>query len=184
MKFNIEKLIQSVEVKFDKESKFFTILTERLEIRTVTFMDIPFYQTLWSDKEIMEKFGEGQPRLYSGSNEEKQQKANRNAYYDYAEWRIATMENSWLKRANQGNVWTGLTILLKDSGKKIGHIVIGGGELAYFLIPSQWGKGYGSEAASALVQIGVPTLINEYGAQDPGKIIATVRQDHRASQKF
>jgi hypothetical protein len=71
---------------------------------------------------------------------------------------------------------------LNKDHQQIGHIIIGGGELAYFLIESEWGKGYTSEAATALTKIAVPILITQHGVSDPTTITATVRRDHKASQ--
>ncbi|MDX2346454.1 MAG: GNAT family N-acetyltransferase [Legionella sp.] len=154
-----------------------TISTPRLTIRSITSDDISFYQSLWADKAIMEKFADGQPKLFSGSTDEKEEKFRAGQPYDYAEWRIG----GWLGRLRDGDIWSGLTILNSEE-EKIGHIIIGGGELAYFLIPTEWNKGYASEAAAALTRIAVPILMTQYGVTPPQKIAATVREDHKRSQ--
>lgn len=158
------------------------IETPRLNIRSVTVDDIDFYQSLWANTDVMEQFAEGLPRLYSGTPHEKEDKTKNQEPYDYARWRLKESDNSWLKRLLNGDIWSGLTILTKN-GDKIGHIVIGGGELAYFLMPLEWNKGYTSEAAAALTRIALPILITEHHVYDPGEITATVRKNHLFSQK-
>ena len=130
----------------------------------------------------MEKFATGNVRIYSGSNEVKEIKTAQNQAPDYAQWRIADWKSSWLQRRKANNIWHGLTVFNSDN-QRIGHIVLGGGELAYFLVKAEWGKGYMSKAAAALVRIALPYIaLNHKSIEVPEEINATVRTDHLASQ--
>jgi RimJ/RimL family protein N-acetyltransferase len=177
---DFNKLSSNTSVNYTKSadgSVKLHITTPRLTIRSVTSSDIGFYQDLWANSEIMDKFADGQPRHYSGSPDEKAEKEAAEKPYDYAEFRVG----GWLNRLQTGDIWSGLTILDQNE-EKIGHIIIGGGELAYFFMPSEWNKGYASEAAAVLTRIAVPTLITQYRVSAPAQIVATVREDHQASQ--
>ena len=60
----------------------------------------------------------------------------------------------------------------------IDHIVIGGVELAYFLLESEWNKGYASEATASVVNIVLPYLKLNCNVDIPWEsIVATVRSD-------
>jgi RimJ/RimL family protein N-acetyltransferase len=172
-----------IYIKEEDGSVFLVIETPHLIIRSVQEKDISFYQSMWANRQVMENFAEGQPRLYSGTPEEKAEKFSRNVEPDYAKWRVG----GWCQRLAEGNPWSGMTVLLKDPrgsvSQKIGHVVIGGGELAYFLLPQYWNKGYGSEAVTALVRVAVPELVLRHGINALPIINATVRKDHIASQR-
>lgn len=130
-------------------------------------------------------FAAGNTRLYSGSREEKQRKSSQNAPMDYAEWRLKNWEHAWLKRRIEGNIWHGLTVCSKENNEPIGHVVIGGGELAYFFIKNCWNQGYGSEAVMALLSIAVPYIYKNHPELScPDVINATVRIDHDFSQRI
>jgi RimJ/RimL family protein N-acetyltransferase len=185
MPLNYKRLVQNTSVHVNKTDSGIQLIIEtpNLLIRSVEESDISFYQKLWSNSEVMEKFGAGEPRHYSGSADEKVEKAQSSQPADYALWRIKDWESSWLNRRKDNIIWHGLTICNKQ-GKSIGHVVLGGGELAYFLMPEYWGKGITSEAACALTKIAVPYLsINHRDIQVPEQINATVRTDHPSSQK-
>lgn len=77
----------------------------------------------------MEKFAAGELRYYSGSADDKHEKAAAGSQHDYALWRIKESAASWLNRRKDNNIWHGLTICDKQD-TPIGHIILGGGELA------------------------------------------------------
>lgn len=156
------------------------VTTPRLIIRPVIEKDVSFYQErLWGDKTVMEKFADGEVRLYKDTT------SRAAGLKDYAQDRIVNAENSWCKRWQRNNPWSGMTVCLRGCEDPIGHIVIGGGELAYFLIPGVWRNHYASEAAVAMVNVLVPELVqrSDFSVQPPLTIEATVRIDHVASQK-
>lgn len=172
-----------VKLRSNEAGCFLSIQTPRLYIRSVEENDIAFFQTLWGNETIMEKFAAGEPRLYSGTPEEQRKKLEEDASYDYALWRIKTCANSWLKRRKENNIWHGL-VVFNQSNQPIGHIVLGGSELAYFFIPEAWNQGFATEAAIALACIALPHIaINHPEIEIPSEIEATVRTDHFASQK-
>lgn len=146
----------------DKNVRAVTITTPRLVLRPVTEADISFYQEeLWGNQQVMAQFYNGKTRFYAGTAEEQAAKAAAEAPYDYAKTRI----KGWLDRWETGNVWSAYTICLRSSDltvteeQPIGHIIIGGGELAYFLRADTWNQGYMSEAAMALMSVAVPKLV-------------------------
>ncbi|MDF1678401.1 MAG: GNAT family N-acetyltransferase [Legionellaceae bacterium] len=172
----------TVKVSNNEAGCFLSIQTPRLYIRSIEESDIAFFQTLWANDTIMEKFAAGKPKLYSGTTEEQSKKLEEGASYDYALWRIKTSANSWLKRRKEHNIWHGLAIF-DQANRPIGHIVLGGGELAYFFISAVWNQGFATEAAVALVCIALPHIsINHPQIEIPPEIEATVRTDHFASQ--
>ena len=159
MPVNYSKLVRNTSVDVNNLSNGIQLIikTPNLLIRSVEESDIDFYQNLWADSQVMEKVAAGEPRHYSGNPDEKKEKTKTGAKYDYALWRIKEWKSSWLNRRKANNIWHGLTICNKE-GNHIGHIVLGGGELAYFLMPEYWGQGFASEAACALTKIAVHTF--------------------------
>src|SRR5439155_5940335 len=65
--------------------------------------------------------------------------------------------NSWCNRLARGNPYAGATVFDKENNP-VGHVVIGGGELAYFGTPEHWGKGYCREAAIAWAKAVLPAI--------------------------
>lgn len=165
----------SSEINFfsdDQEGLSVTIDTARLHIRSVESKEVEYnnYTALFGDKTVMEKFADGEIMP--------------------AEKIRARINDIWVKRWREKSPYAGLAIFKKDTDDFVGHIVLGhkpeGGtsELVYLLHAHQWGKGYGSEAATAVVREYAPATVQE-GYILRGKpleaIVATVRPDNTAS---
>lgn len=178
--FDDKKIIVGTTVTIEKTPDGLVIVakTPRLLIRPVEPGDVPFYQhALWGDQKVLEKFADGKIRLYKDKASEEEGIVN------YAQNRIVDAESSWCKKWRDNNPWSGMTVLEKDSQKKIGHIVLGGGELAYLFIEDAWKQRYGSEAAVAMTKVILPKLfLAGYTQNLPSQIEATTRLDHIASQ--
>lgn len=177
---NLVRIIKETRVDItscDRGSVSVVAQTPRLLLRPVCDDDIAFYHTsLWGSAEVMNKFGDGLART------------DKDGYESYAAWRIRDADNSFMKRWEKGNPYSGFTIELLDNFQPIGHIVIGGGELAYLLIPAAWNQKYATEATVALTHVVLPRLINQgylptCGNDVAQHIEATVRADHIPSQR-
>jgi RimJ/RimL family protein N-acetyltransferase len=178
--FDDKNIIVNTTVTIEKKADGLVVIAEtpRLSIRPVEAGDVSFYQEkLWGAPIVLEKFADGKIRLYKDEASERDKKVN------YAQNRIVDAELSWCNKWRDYNPWSGMTILEKKTGKKIGHIVIGGGELAYLFVEDVWRQGYGSEAVVAMTKVILPTLfLAGYTQYLPEQIEATTRLDHIASQ--
>jgi ribosomal-protein-alanine N-acetyltransferase len=152
-----------------------TIDTDRLHIRSVAASEeeVASYASLFGDQEVMGKFATGETK----TPEE-----------------IKTRINQvWIKRWNQNDPYTGLAIFRNDTDEFIGHTAIGHGdkpgqsELAYLFMKNHWGKGFGTEAITAVVKEYAPATIQE-GYTLNGKVLeeitATARPDNPGSVKI
>lgn len=178
---NINTLIKQTSVEVNKDSNGAVSViarTPRLLLRPVCTDDIAFYdECLWGSEEVMAKFGDGKPRK------------EKRGYESYASWRIRDAENSFINRWQSGNPYSGYSIIVDSDNELIGHIIIGGGELAYLLKPSAWNHKYATEATIALTHVVLPSLIEHgfkpmCGEQEVQNITATVRADHLPSQRI
>lgn len=151
-----------------------TIDTDRLHIRSVeaTEEDYDRYAALFGDKEVMKKYATGQTK----TREE-----------------IKTRINGWVKRWLEHDPYSGFAVFKKDTKEFVGHIVLGHGdrpgesELAGLGNQGFWKKGYGKEAAMAIVREYAPATVRE-GYFLEGKplerIVATARPDVPASKRI
>ncbi|MBN9288961.1 MAG: hypothetical protein BGO43_08255 [Gammaproteobacteria bacterium 39-13] len=178
--FNDKEILSKTKVTIEKIGAAISIIAEtpRIIIRPVIPEDVPFYQNLlWGSERVMEKFADSATRLYK--DEDSKQKG----IVDYAQNRIVDAEDSWCARWQSGNPWSGMTVIDKKTNNPIGHVVIGGGELAYLFIPEAWGKRFGSESVTVLTKAILPCLVmSGYAQRLPEVIEATTRTDHVASQ--
>jgi RimJ/RimL family protein N-acetyltransferase len=178
--FNDKDILSKTKITIEKIDTSISIIAEtpRLIIRPVKPEDVSFYQNqLWGNQQVMEKFADSHTRLYK--DEDSKQKGMIN----YAQNRIVDAQDSWCTRWKNGNPWSGMTVIDKKSNNPIGHVVIGGGELAYFFIPEVWGQHIGSEAVTVLTKAILPSLVISGNAANlPEHIEATTRTDHIASQ--
>lgn len=114
-----------------------TIETDRLKIQSVTAGDISDYAALFGDAVVMQKYATGETKDLA-----------------YVNKRIST----WTARWENHDPYSGLCIRDKTTNQFIGHIVLGYGdrpgqsEFAVALKKEFWGKGYGTEAAAAVIQ--------------------------------
>lgn len=102
----------------------------------------------------------------------------------------ARITNIWAKRWQENDPYSGLAIFKKDTGDFLGHIILGHGdaagesELAYLFNRAHWRKGYGTEAATAVVKEYAPATVQEgytLEGKPLGRIVATARPDNPAS---
>jgi len=135
------------------------ILTERLEIRTYTPEDLPKLHRLLSDAETMRFW----PAPFTTEQSE-----------------------GWLKRslANYSQGYGRMGMFTRKGGEFVGDVGImtlevddmTENDLGYIVHASHWGKGYGFEAATAVLEYGFQTLGLE-------RICANMPTDHVASRR-
>ncbi len=168
----------SSEVNFflnDREELTVTIDTERLHIRSVeaTEEDYNSYSALFGDPEVMGKYATGHTKTPEETK--------------------TRIKDIWVRRWHQNDPYAGLAVFKKDSEEFLGHVIIGHGdeagesELAYLFMKNQWGKGFGTEAVTAIVKEYAPATVQEGYLLDGStleKIRATTRPDNFASEKI
>ncbi len=154
------------------------IFTDRLKIASIhpTDKDDPiydFYATMYGDKEVMSTLADGKPKTA-----------------DYVRDRI---DNTWAKRWRNGDVFSGYCVTDKITGKFLGHISLAHGdhpgesELSGLGMTDFWAKGYGTEAATAIVRHWAPLTVRlgyELDGKPLSRIVATARADNLGSVKI
>lgn len=162
----------SIQFITDAQGLHVTIETDRLYMRSVRSekKDYEQYASLFGDSKVMAKFSFGQPLLPKEIR--------------------SRIDNIWAKRWLKNDPFSAFAVFKKDTGKFVGHVILGHGdapgiaELAYLFTPSEWGKGYGSEASAAIVnKYALATISKGYliDGSPLTKIIATARPDNPAS---
>lgn len=152
---------------------FVTIDTERLHMRTpIKEKDYAVYVSLFGDEQVMKTFASGATKTPKEVGE-----------------RI----DAWMKRWKEGDPYAGMAVFLKSTGEFLGHAVLGHGdnpgesELAGLGNTSFWNKGYGGEAALALVKDFAPLSV-ELGFTLKGKpltkVVATALKHNIGSVKI
>ncbi len=175
---NIHTYRGNAEINFirdDRGALSVTIDTDRLHMRSVKAKESDYdrYAALFGDKEVMEKFATGQTK----TREEVQSR----------------IDDVWAKRWRENDPYSGFAVFKKDTREFVGHAILGHGEspgqaeLGGLGNRSFWEKGYGSEAAKALLQEYIPATIQEGYLLD-GKLVqtvlATARVDNPASSRI
>lgn len=154
----------------DQSGLFVTIDTKRLHIRSIQPTETEYgnYASLFGDQKVMEKFATGQTK----TKEE-----------------IRKIHDIWIKRWHEGDPYSGFTVFKKDTNDFLGHVCLGHrgpgeAEIGYLFHRAYWGKGYGSEAVTAIVKEYAPATVQE-GYVLKGKVLkkinATTRPDNPAS---
>lgn len=123
--------------------------TNRLLIRSLEPADLPFYHHVFGDPAVMALYTTGEPKDK-----------------EWVEQRFTT----WRTRWKEGNPFSAMVVLLRDTGIRIGHIVIGkdgfgGSEMAYVVDQEYQGRGYGKEMIRAVLDQHVNRL-QDYDAID------------------
>lgn len=161
-----------IEISFSTYPEKITqiiIETPRLRMESVTSEHIKDYEGLYGNSQVMEKFAAGETKDAT-----------------YVKKRI----ESWTKRWENGDPFSGLAIYEKESGEFLGHIILGHGgkpgesELAFLFLPKFWNQGYGKEAVAAVIEELAPKLASLGVTIDGGRfqeIVATARVDSIAS---
>ncbi len=173
---------EQVQITFDQDKRFnpLAILTTDLEIRPVTRYDIKHYCDLFADHNVMAKYATGRE-----ITEKEQDRARR-------ETLIARI-HGWESRWENDDPFNGLAIFERKTGQFVGHVVAGRSdmrgvsEVAYLLHREFWGKGYGTQAVSAVVNHFIPRVVMRGCLLDGCQLkalVATTRTDHIPSQRI
>ena len=141
-----------------------TIDTPRLHMRSIEEKDLSFYTDLFSNAQVLEKFGLPgiNPPLY----------VKKRVY----EWRT-----HW----NKKSPYSAFTIFKKEMENPLGYIAAeevarsGHIELSIAFMPPFWRQGFGSEAINALVNTYLPSTVAKRSLLK--EIIAITRSDNIAS---
>jgi ribosomal-protein-alanine N-acetyltransferase len=166
------------EVNFfinEKDQLRVTIDTERLHLRSVTSSDEDCisYAALFGDKEVMCRYATGETKT--------------------AEEIESRIKNVWVKRWHQNDPYAGLVVCKNDTDEFVGSVAMGYGdapgesELGYLFMKKYWGKGFGTEAVTAVVTEYAPeTIARGYKLEGKAleKITATARPDNPASVRI
>jgi RimJ/RimL family protein N-acetyltransferase len=166
------------EVNFflnDHDELAVTIDTDRLHIRSVeaSEKDYSSYAALFGDEDVMGKYATGQTKTREDME--------------------SRVKDVWVKRWHHTDPYAGLAVFKNDTDDFLGHVVLGHGddagqsELAYLFTKNHWGKGFGSEAVTAVVKEYAPATVAEGYTLDGKaleKITATARPDNPASVKI
>jgi RimJ/RimL family protein N-acetyltransferase len=152
-----------------------TIDTDHLHLRSVTASekDLSSYTTLFGDPESMKTFASG----------------NTMAGDEVAEM----VQGIWAKRWRENDPYSAMAVFKRDTDDFVGHITLSHGEhpgeaeTGYLFAKAHWGKGYASEAATAVIQEYAPATVKE-GYLLEGKpltrITGTAKFDNVASLKI
>lgn len=152
---------------------FIKLETKRLIALSISEDHLEEVKSLYADKDVMAKFGDGKPRSPE---------------------RTEVLVRLWISRWQQGDPRGGFVVYSKEEEKLIGVIISGKGDLsdesevAYLLHVSSQGKGFGTEIITALVRDYVPWMkknSNEIFNGDSLKyLVATSSPDNPASWKI
>lgn len=141
--------------------------TERLFMRSVQAKEFDYenYAALYKSPEVMEKFGTG-CTIHREAIE-------------------TSIKDVWAKRWHDNDPYSSLATFEKSTDRFIGHVMLGHGDkkpgeagIFYLFKKEIWGKGYGSEAVSSVVQEYAPAIVQE-GYQVNGKPLEAIKASAR-----
>jgi RimJ/RimL family protein N-acetyltransferase len=143
------------------------IQTEKLLLRSVTVEDITDYAGLFGNSEVMEKYSTGTP-------------VERNAI-------AKRITDSWVKRWQDADPYSGLAVFEKASGNFVGHTVLGYGdrpgqsEFAFLFHKAYWHKGYGTDTVRAIQEYARVLIKEKFLLEEKPleEVRATSRQDNK-----
>jgi ribosomal-protein-alanine N-acetyltransferase len=152
-----------------------TIETAKLYMRSIEAKEEDYFNsaTLYGDPEVMGKFATGQTKT-RGDIE-------------------SSIRDIYAARWNQRDPYSSLVVYEKETKEFVGHVILNHGgsageaELAYLFMKNHWRKGYGSEAASAVVKRYAPATVDvgyTLEGQKLHTITATARPDNPGSLKI
>ncbi len=134
----------SVTLRIDAQNRINVAMsTARLRLETVNQMALGALSDLYADGNVMKLCGGSRPKPF-----------------DYAEKRL----KRWIEQANNGDPYHALMVFQQSDDAIIGFAVLGHSEdsgvaeLTRFFFKEQWGKGYGTETASAIAKNLAPAL--------------------------
>jgi len=156
------------------------IYTERLELSSASTEVAEFYhQGLLGNEEVMVKFADGKPRT---------------------EQQVQTRLQAWEERWKNNNPWSAFVVReIETDRESVGHVLLGGGEgkgnseLAFMVGRKSWGRGYGTEMVTSMVNGYAPELIRRGDKVPSGEdgqplpfagIEATARTDNPGSYRI
>lgn len=146
-----------------------TVDTPRLRMRSIEPTDGDLYVSLFGDSESVRSFAEGIPKTRE---------------------QVTTRVNDWVQRWRDGDSFSALPVFERDGGCFVGHVILGHGsspgeaELAGLERLPFRGRGYGMEAARAIVLDYAPAIVAEggrVGGKSLSKISATAIPTNEAS---
>lgn len=158
-----------IDIEVDENNRLIVrIITERLELESITLLHIDDYIRLFSNRENMATFADGEPRPAE---------------------KTAQNVHDWSKRWLNNDPFSAFTITQNDTDEFVGYASLGYGEagcaeLAYILDKNKWRKGYGSESVTTIVKEYAPELFKKnykIGKNDFVKVTASTRADNVAS---
>lgn len=185
----------SIEFNIDQENALrVKIETPHLIIRSVCTEDFVNYLSLFSDPEVMEKYATGQP-MFSDPKAIEKYKTDQplEPTDEKALQRLKDRFQRWINGFNNNDPFCGLSVFHRETGKFVGHIVLGRSglagiaEFAYLFHKEFWNQGIGTEAASAILNYYAIQICEKgYRLDDNlfSAVTATTRVDHLYSQKI
>lgn len=171
MKLKANPLLHAISLKSNDAGLIITIQTTHLMIRSLGQEDIDACFSLFRNPIVMETYANGEP---------------------YESEKIKHKFDQWTTRWMNHDPFSAYAVIEKQSNSfigiiGIGHASRGKSDLFYAIQPDFWGKGYGKEMVSAMMQSLIPRLMfHGYGcANGPLLTIeADTRLDNFASQKI
>lgn len=164
------------EISFETDGEnalTITIQTQRLTLSSVKEVDLePYYSELFSDQEVMKKYGEGTP---------------------LTEDVVSNMVKTWTKRWEMNDPFSSFTVRESQTDEFAGQVILGHGkqpgtaELAGASPQRFWARGFGFEAAKSIVTEYAPKLVKkkyQIDGQPLTAVVATARPDNEASVKI
>lgn len=155
--------------------------TSDLQLRSVQRSDRPAFEALVTDHASMESYADNGKRL---------------AEKPIVEWereqieRVGKRMDVWVSRWEGGDPYSAFAIFKKGTAEFIGQFTAGHGrepgqtEIAGYGYAREWSKGYGTQAAEAVIQRYLPAL-RQSGYQMEGKdleaVTATAHEGNAAS---
>jgi len=116
--------------------------TERLVIRSAVATDAPALQRLFSDPDVRRWLPPGEPWTIERANEAIARRGALEREQGYAAWIVEKRDGEFIGSVALQKV--------ERTGPEV--------ELAYHYLPSAWGKGYGTEAATAVLAHGLDAV--------------------------
>jgi ribosomal-protein-alanine N-acetyltransferase len=135
--------------------------TDRLLIRPLSPGDLEPFHEVFGDPEVMSRIPSGVSRDVEHSAERLAWLIDHHDKHGFSLWAVEELETGEM-------IGDCGLVLVEGKGTEV--------ELAYHLARSRWGRGYGGEAAAAVVDYG----LGELGLDE---IIAIAEQDHFVSRR-
>ena len=147
------------------------IETPRLCLESVKPQDRQDYVDLFSDPQVMEQYGNGQPKKRRETS---------------------LRVKEWVRRWSHNYPYSAFAVSDKNTHRFMGHVIAGEGdrpgqsEVAFAFKKEVWHQGYGSEAMHALMTYAQILRKEGYRVENQplDEVIATARQTNKYSRKI